>query len=116
MLVLANDIERNPGPLNDGCNLRICHANVRSLKAADRFMHIQSDLALSFDVITLSETWLTGGDNSDQFSLPNFQNRDRNSLQDYGGLLCWVSNKIVCKRRKDLEHPDIEVLWLASLH
>ena len=115
LLVLANDIELNPGPQIDGCNLSICHANVRSLKAKDRLLHIQSDLASVFDIITLSETWLSGDDISENFMLRNFQHpyrRDRDNDHGYGGLLCWVSNKIASKRRTDLEHPDIEVLWI----
>ena len=57
-----------------------------------------------------------GADNSEQFILPNFQNpfwRDHNNIQGYGRLLWWVSNKIACTRRKDIEHPDIELLWFA---
>ncbi len=30
----------------------------------------------------------------------------------YGGVLAWVSDTIACKRRRDLEAPDIESMWL----
>ena len=117
LLVLANDIELNPGPQINVCNLSIFHANVISLKKNYRFLHIQSDLGSLFDItcITLSETWLSGNNVSENFLLPNFQHpyhQERDNDQGYGGLLCWVSNKIASKRRTDLEHPDIEVLWL----
>jgi hypothetical protein len=79
-------------------------------------LHVKSDLAPIYDIITISETWLKRDDKSTNFLLPDYQpvfRRDRHSgTLGYGGVLAWVSNKIACKRRHDFEHRDLEVLWL----
>ena len=101
----------------------MCHANIRSLKhkdletgLLDRFLHIKCNLAGTFDIITLSETWLASSDSSDEFRLTGYQapfRRDRDyGVLGYGGVLAWVSNDIACKRRKDFELPEMETLWL----
>ena len=33
-----------------------------------------------------------------------------------GGVLAWVSERLLCKRRPDLESPDIELVWLEIRH
>ena len=39
--------------------------------------------------------------------------RDREFGQmGYGGVMVWIANHISFKRRDDLDHPDIECLWL----
>ena len=113
LIVLAQDIELNPGPSAN--NISICHSNVRSLKAKGRLMHVETELAQDFDIITVSETWLSTLDNSHDYKLPQFQfpfQKDRSLNDGYGGLMVWVSNKISCKRRVDLEPATLEVLWL----
>ena len=112
LIILCNDIELNPGPL--GRYLTICHANLRSIK--NKMIHINSDLASKFDIITASETWLKPSDSDPNLELLNYQpvyRKDRvvGSL-GYGGVLAWVSNAISCKRRADLEQNDLEAIWL----
>ena len=80
--------------------------------------HIKCNLAPKFSIITLSETWLTPSYNSKLFKIVGFQTpfrRDREAINGpigYGGVLAWVSNNIACKRREDLELPNIEAMWL----
>ena len=79
-------------------------------------MHIKSELAGHYDIIALSETWLSDTDNINDFLLEGYQvpeRRDRSfGVGGYGGVMVWVSDKIACKRRQDLEIPDIEAMWL----
>ena len=97
LLVLAGDIETNPGPNTDQdefCNLSICHINIRSLKAKLNYIlykmeMIRHDTAPKYSIITLSETWLNDSDDLDDFSIDGFQRpfvRNRVSLG--GGVLC----------------------------
>ena len=124
--IICSGIHPNPGPANtkDHRDISICHVNIRSLKHIDEFgtrdklMHIKCELAHKFKIITLSETWLSGSDSSEDYKLPGFQEpfrRDRDPVVGavgYGGVLAWISDKIACKRRRDLELPDIEAMWL----
>lgn len=125
ILMLCGDIHPNPGPDEHVCsNLSVCHANMRSLKplniaeANEKVLHIECEFGKIMDIITISETWLTENDSDDNLTLNGYQNpfrRDRqaqNGTVGYGGVLAWVSNDIACKRRLDLELPDIEAMWL----
>ena len=39
--------------------------------------------------------------------------KDRSiGTEGYGGVLAWVANSIICKRRKDLETDELEAMWL----
>ena len=126
LLLLCSGIHPNPGPWgpDDHRCISICHANIRSLKHTDNYgnldklLHIKCNLANKFKIITLSETWLSRGDSSNDFLLPGYQQpfrRDRdpnNGTVGYGGVLAWVCNSIACKRRLDLEIQGIEAMWL----
>ena len=125
LLILCGDIHPNPGPPEKvHCETSLCHANMRSLKQLnndgmnEKVLSIECELANSFDIITISETWLTENDLDTNLIINGYQNpfrRDRqaqNGTIGYGGVLAWVSNTIACKRRSDLEQPDIEAMWL----
>ena len=116
LLAMCMDIHPNPGPSADFRNLTICHANIRSVKGKNKLLHIETELAGKYDIITLSETWLSDTDKSDDFLLTGYQSphrRDRSfGAEGYGGVMVWVSDKIACKRRQDLEMEDIEAMWL----
>ena len=116
LLALCMDIHPNPGPNTDHRNITICHINIRSIKGKDKLLHVKTDLAGRYDVIALSETWLSEYDRTDDFLLPGYQipqRRDRTiGAVGYGGVMVWVSDKIACKRRQDLEIDDIEAMWL----
>ncbi len=65
-----------------------------------------------FDCICLSETWLDNSIHSDDLNIPDYTlyRRDRN--RHGGGVATYVSDCIPTTRRLDLEHPDVECLWL----
>ena len=84
---------------------------IRSLKDADKFNQIQCELGSTYYIITFSETWLCEKDKSCGYQTP-FR-RDRNlGLTGYGGVAAYVSDNLACKRRRNLEIPEIEGLWL----
>ena len=116
MLLMSGNVLPNPGPDVTHKDISICHVNVRSLNATDRLSHIQCDIAPHFDIVTVSETWLSPKHETNNYILPGFQTpfrRDRIvGATGYGGVLAWVSDKISCKRRADLENPEIEAMWL----
>ena len=115
LLSLCGDIQLNPGPKSENL-ISLCHANIRSLRSPNRFLHVQLDLANKYDVISLSETWLGIRDSSDFYHIPGYQpltRRDRNHGQAYyGGVAAWVKDSIPFKRRLDLECDEIELMWL----
>ena len=126
LALLCSGIHPNPGPINNTeySDISICHVNIRSLKSRDNYgflhkmLHIKAELGNRYDIITVSETWLTPNDKSSSYGIQNYQSpfrRDReviNGTLGYGGVLAWVCNNIACKRRMDLELPNIEAMWL----
>ncbi len=116
LIALCNDVHPNPGPHRDYSNISICHINIRSIKGIDKLLHIKTDLADKYDIIALSETWLSDADKTEAFKLQGYQlpqRRDRSfGAHGYGGVMVWASDKIACKRRQDLEVIDIEAMWL----
>ena len=124
LLLLCEGIHPNPGPKCTFSDISLCHANIRSLKQRDnngllsKLIHIKCNFAEKFSIITLSETWLSEADKSNSYKINGYQEpfrRDREAINGpvgYSGVLAWVSNNLACKRRKDLELPNIEAMWL----
>ena len=42
LLCLANDVEKNPGPAQNHCDILVCHANLRSLKSKGKILNINN--------------------------------------------------------------------------
>ena len=121
LLLLSGDIELNPGPSavrNRTRYFSYCHANMRSIKRCpDKLDHIRAEFIGIYDVITISETWLTPNDNLDQYGRPLYKldgyhdpvRRDRIGRPG-GGVLAWVSQHLTYKRMLNLESADIELM------
>ena len=119
LLILCGDVHPNPGPQGPGKTLSLCHINARSLMSIDtetqsylKFDEIESRLVneLEFDVICVSESWL---DNSIlDIHIPNYSvfRKDRN--RHGGGVLIYVTDSLSAVRRLDLEHIDVESVWI----
>ena len=91
-------------------NFSIVHYNVQSLLL--KVDQVQIELS-HFDVIALSETWLSPSTTDEVISFPTFQKPYRKDRQDhYGGVIVYVKQNIPCKRRHDLEINGIECIWL----
>ena len=63
-----------------------------------------------------NETWLSERDKSCDYKMNGYQSlfrRDRTvGSTGHGGVAAYVSDNIACKRRRNLEIPEIEGLWL----
>ena len=131
LILLAGDVELNPGPgstdsisisgdLSDDSiidvsiferNFSLVHYNIQSL--VGKLDLIQTELS-HFDVIALSETWLSNNVSTDEILFPNYQRpfrKDRTN-NSYGGVIIYVKENIPCKRRSDLEIDGVECIWL----
>ncbi len=120
LLLRCGDIESNPGPLT------FCHLNARSLLSdVDINQHIQHQYSLldeiyetlvyqnNFDVIAISETWLTDNISLAELDLDGYQEpfcRHRGARG--GGVMVYVKQDLVAIPRQDLNLPSVEMLWL----
>ena len=130
-ILLAGDVELNPGPgstdsisisgdLSDDSIIdvsiferifSIVHYNIQSF--IGKLDLIQTELS-HFDVTALSETWLSNNVSTDEILFPNYQRpfrKDRTN-NSYGGVIIYVKETIPCKRRSDLEIDGLECVWL----
>ena len=91
--------------------IKIAHLNIRSLKnkTADLTLFLKTN---PFDFLSLSETWLNTDIPNNEVSIDGykFERLDRNSLG--GGVGCYINNKHLYMRRKDLESSNFELMWL----
>ena len=115
-VLMCVDVQPSPGPNPNRKTFNICHANIRSLKNADKFNEIQCELGNTYDIVTFSEKWLCEKDKSCNYMMVDYQTpfrRDRTlGSTGYGGVAAYVSDNLACKRRRNLEIPEIEGLWL----
>ena len=114
LLILASDIETNPGPiirnLND--NISIIHNNIKSLANKVDLITPESE---HHDIITISETWLTTKIHNNKIHLPNFFPPIRRDRDDgHGGVAIYVRNNMFCKERPDLSVNDLEAVWIET--
>ena len=125
-LLLIGGIERNPGPSSESSvdsnsdlsatehiiedKFSIVHYNVQSI--ANKLDLIESELR-SFDIICITETWLDGRISDEDIKFENFNLFRRERPGDnHGGICVYVRNNVFCRRRNDLELPNIECVWV----
>jgi hypothetical protein len=63
----------------------------------------------------VSETWLKESIPSTSLYLPGYQipfRADRSDNSGYGGLLIWVKDNISVSHKSELDHKDLECVWL----
>ena len=108
MLLVSGDIEPNPGPKIK--SLHIIQINARSLKTVDqnknKLVQFKTLVALkSPHVVSICETWLNKSvKNKDILVRKEYKifRKDRDIARG-GGVFLAISNKLKCKRRKDVE-------------
>ncbi|XP_038046033.1 uncharacterized protein LOC119720442 [Patiria miniata] len=127
-IILAGDIEVNPGPESSGPSiptekptgdtcLQVYLQNVRSLKNKLDVLHSSLVAHLQpggmFNFFALTETWLTDAVLDAEINIPNYTvfRNDRSNRRG-GGVLLGCHNAFECRRRSDLEHDDLELLWV----
>jgi hypothetical protein len=109
------DIHPHPGPAQDAFgNLSFCHINIRSINAENRLDAFINQVANKFDVITSNETWLSIKHPNIKYEIPGYTGPYRfdRTLQASGGVMVWVVDSIVAKRRDDLGVLKLETLWI----
>lgn len=113
LLLMSGDIEQNPGPLSTLENVSICHVNACSVRNKISLFEAESD---HFDIITVSETWLSDRDDDASLGLKNFHlpiRLDRPG-DAHGGVAIYVRNSLTCKPRPDLHVPGLEAVWVET--
>ena len=122
LLLMAMDVESNPGPVGQPKNLSMVQMNVQSLYMTSRpnpsikLDEIRSVYAIDkeIDIICVTETWLHDQSDSSKIEIQGYgkpYRRDRQGNR-YGGVCAYVSENIVSRRLQHLEPPGIELLWL----
>ena len=111
LLLLASDIEQNPGPPNFLSDLSVLHLNIRSIRNKMEYI---IDNFLDFDILCFSETHLDTQIAteslllSDSFDIPYRKDRTNHG----GGLLVYLNSELIHHRRHDLEMFCEESVWV----
>ncbi len=113
LLILCGDVEMNPGP-DIPLKLKllsICHINIRGISDT-KISAIKTSLCEKFEIITLSETFLSPHSSTD-LSLPGYHaiiRRDRPTFG--GGVAMYVKETIAYKRLYDFDCRYLENMWI----
>lgn len=125
LILMCGDIESCPGPTynmpqleslvkNRGMNL--FHLNVQGLLSSH--IHISRILQNfpKINLLTLSETHLKSNDTNGILEIWgfNFVSRHRENGPG-GGVAAYISENIAWERKENLEHNEIECLWLEII-
>ena len=126
LILLSNDIHPNPGPLaNDDISnssyhevlnsgLSILHLNIQSLKPKIDILEVE---AQPYDILVLTETWLSSEVQNQCLFIPNYGLPFRCDRKERhgGGVAVYVRDGLKCKERKDLFITGLEALWLEII-
>ena len=76
---------------------------------------MQAEFFHKYDILAFTESHLDSSIQDSQLSIRNYQDtacfrtdRTRNG----GGIIVYINNSIPAKRRKDLEHDEVEAIWI----
>ena len=128
LIFLCGDIETCPGPLQSyripeldsllqQTGMSILHQNVRGLFSNKVYIENLIENYKNIDIFTLSETHIDKKSaSSDIYEIPGytFYNQPRAKGKG-GGVGAYVSDKIPCERRFDLEKIKLECIWLEIM-
>ena len=107
------DIKTNPRPytLNHG-SLSIFHSNIRSIRNKLDFV---KDFFFDFDIICFTETHLDPNVLTDSFMFEHFDSPYRKDRTNHGGgVLVYMSNNLLHKRKPELEVFCDESIWVET--
>lgn len=87
------------------------HYNVQSL--FQKIGSLTTELS-SFDIVSLSETWLSNSISSDEIRFPGFHKPIRKDRfgDDHGGVKVYVRDTANYIRRQDIKVINIECIWI----
>ena len=100
-----------PRKITENRGLQISHINVRSLRnKKEEIIHLLDSFSL--DILALSETWLSDSISSDMVSIDDYviERKDRDEYG--GGVACYIRRNIPYVRKYELEHDQLELIWL----
>ena len=120
-ILIIGNVEQNPGPSeNDESNtpsidndnhLVICNINIRSIQNKIEFLQNFTD---EFDIVTVTETHLNPNIFYEDLALDTFSKiifrKDRNNSG--GGILIYAKEDLVVSRKRELEKPLDETIWV----
>ena len=111
LLILANDIEVNPGPPTQYAakEMTVIHLNAGSIRNK---IDIVSTETSKYDIVTVSETWLKDNIENNDILLPGFSPPFRLDRNGYGGVAIYAKSDIICKPRVDLHVDGLEAIWI----
>lgn len=107
LLVLAGDIEINPGP-----PISLWHCNVRGLNT-EKMEALRTEVQGKFDILAITESLLCGTSQTDLFLqgyLPIFRRDRGQGAAAGGGVALYVSSDLVAVRKQQFELPGLETL------
>ena len=131
-ILLSGDVHTNPGPngsnagtasspessfssrtssIDLSSHISFIHYNVQSVHS--KLDHLYTELH-EFDIIALSETWLSQATSDSDLHFTSFhppERKDR-TFNNYGGVLLYVKDNLFYRRRLDLEIINIECIWI----
>ncbi|MEW8186271.1 MAG: reverse transcriptase family protein, partial [Candidatus Thiodiazotropha endolucinida] len=130
LIILSGDVEINPGPnsvegdadssINSSSSsyqmlsnhLSIFHLNIQSLLPKLDLIKAEAD---AYDVLVFSESWLKPDIQDDTISIVIFcrlSERTGVNKRVGGGVVIYVRDTFLCKRRCDLELRGLEAVWV----
>jgi hypothetical protein len=106
-----------------GRGLHVAHLNCQSL--VNKFDLLSAQLTLDgFDVLTLSETWLTDRHQTNHYKIPSYElfrgdretKNNKGLTKKGGGVALYVSNKLIADDSKlmhlNRSNSNIEIKWI----
>ena len=122
ILMLCNDIQKNPGPCG-GNPLKILHWNLNSIKTDNysRVSLIESfNSNLNYDIIGISETALHQSDTDDRLNIEGYYAPIRRDIilpdEKYGGVLFYVRDSLPIIERPDLETTKNQLIIETNIN
>ena len=93
--------------------LTVCHVNIRGLNEC-KLASIKASLCETYDIITISETFLSENRSAVDLSLPGYYDIIRKDRPTFGGgVAVYVKNNISFARKVEYEAEGIESIWLV---
>ena len=115
-LVLAGDVETNPGPHINSKLLKLFHININGIR--HKLDEIESEFE-DYDIIAVTETKLDDNISTNEITLADFQEpfRKDRTENNGGGIICLLKNHIAARRMPEYElNSGIESLCLEILN
>ena len=121
LLLTGGNVERNPGPVRQGQNLklctekglRICHLNIRSLVNTIDEIKVFCETHKPH-ALCLNETWLDTSIADGEIQLDGYSHIRRDKTRHQGGVLVYIASNVNFKERDEIGDESGELqLFMA---